>query len=86
MNEKEKTGAVGYDGVCPLCGSIDGTIIQGADGKYRNMCRVMGCLAFYRPAPAVGFDNPDDCRDPFNTEYVKKGVTGGEYLGLEADR
>lgn len=81
MNEKEKTGAVGYDGKCPLCGSSDGTIIQGPDGKYRNLCRVMGCPGFYRPAPAVGFDKADDCRNPFETEYVKNGVRVSEYLG-----
>lgn len=83
-NEKEEKGAVDYDGKCPLCGSSDGTIIRGADGKYRNMCRVMGCPAFYLPAPAVGFDSPDDCRNPFETEYVKKGVLVSEYLGKEA--
>lgn len=71
MNEKEKKNLVGYDGKCPLCGSIDGTIIQGNDGKYRNMCRVMGCPAFYFPAPAVGFDTADDCRNPFETEEVQ---------------
>jgi hypothetical protein len=56
---EERTFA-GYDGKCPVCGSGDGTIIQGADGKYRNLCRVMGCPLFYHPAPAVGFDTADD--------------------------
>lgn len=40
----------GYDGKCPICGSTDGMIGKGHDGKFRNMCRVMGCPAFYIPA------------------------------------
>ena len=75
----ERTFA-GYDGKCPVCGSSDGTIIQGIDGRFRNMCRFMGCPLFYWPAPAVGFDTADDCRNPFETEYLAKGtVTVGEY-------
>lgn len=86
MSNNEKKGAVGYDGECPLCGSCDGIIVQGTDGKYRNMCRVRGCPAFYTPAPAVGFDTADDCRNPFESEYLKKGVRVSEYLGKkEAD-
>lgn len=83
MSEKKPSPAVGYDGKCPLCGSTDGTILQGADGRYRNMCRVMGCPAFYRPTPAVGFDSADDCRNPFESEYVKRGVRVSEYLNGE---
>lgn len=72
---------VNYDGVCPICGSVDGMIIQGKDGRYRNMCRVNGCPAKYLPAPAVGFAAEDDCRKPFDTDYLKGGnVTYQEYL------
>lgn len=78
--ENERKPA-GYDGECPVCGSRDGTIIQGADGRFRNMCRVMGCPCYYRPCPAVGFDTADDCRHPFETEYLKPGtVSIGEYI------
>lgn len=71
--DNEKVFA-GYDGKCPVCGSGDGTIIQGNDGRYRNMCRAMGCPLFYIPAPAVGFDTADDCRNPFDTDYLKAGT------------
>lgn len=71
----------GYEGKCPLCGSGDGTIIEGPDGRFRNICRVRGCPLWYKPAPAVGFDTADDCRNPFETEYLKHGtVTVGEYM------
>ena len=82
MSEKSIEG---YDGKCPLCGSIDGTIVQGADGKYRNTCRVMGCPAFYLPCPRVGFDTADDCRNPFETEYIKSGARVSDYLGKEVE-
>lgn len=71
----------GYDGKCPVCGSADGMIIEGADGRFRNMCRFMGCPLHYLPTPAVGFDTADDCRNPFETEYLKAGaVSLGEYI------
>lgn len=72
---------VNYNGVCPICGSIDGTIVLCEDGRYRNMCRVMGCPAHYQHAPYVGFDTEDDCRHPFDTDYLKsENVTIGEYI------
>lgn len=77
--ENEKNTA-GYDGKCPICGSGDGIIIQGKDGRFRNICRVMGCPLCLIPAPAVGFDTADNCRAPFDTEYLKAGtVTTQEY-------
>lgn len=80
------TEIVNYDGVCPICGSVDGTIIRGKDGRYRNMCRFMGCPAMYHHAPAVGFDTEDDCRHPFDTSYLKDGtVTVQEYLTGKTD-
>ena len=82
-NEKEFAG---YDGKCPICGSGDGLIIEGKDGRFRNMCRVMGCPLWYKLAPAVGFDTEDDCRNPFETEYLKHGtVTVGEYMAGEKE-
>ena len=78
--ESEKIIA-GYDGECPVCGSKDCTIIRSADGRFRNMCRFLNCPAYYHPAPAVGFDNADDCRQPFDSEYLKPGtVSVGEYI------
>ena len=71
---------VDYNGVCPICGSSDGMIVKGKDGLYRNICRVMGCDAHYHPAPAIGFKTEDDCRHPFDTDYLKGDVTIGEYL------
>lgn len=72
---------VDYDGVCPICGSKDGIIIRGKDRRYRNLCVVMGCPAMYRPSPAVGFDSEEDCRNPFDTEYLKSGtVSVQEYI------
>lgn len=70
----ENKNPVGYDGVCPVCGSVDGMIIFGNDGKYRTMCRVMGCPAMYRPCPIIGFDAIEDCRNPFDSEYLKDGT------------
>ena len=70
--------AVAFDGVCPVCGSIDGTIIHGKDGKYRTMCRVMGCPAWYKPCPVIGFDTEGDCRNPFDSEYLKDGTVSVE--------
>lgn len=76
------TNVVGFDGVCPLCGSSDGMIIRGNDGRYRNMCRVMGCSAWYIPSPVVGFEKENDCRDPFESEYLKtETITIGDYIG-----
>ena len=76
----DKTPA-GYDGRCPVCGSSDGTIIQGRDRRFRNICRVMGCPLYYTPAPGVGFDTADDCRHPFETEYLNaRPVSIQEYI------
>ena len=81
-NENKSSGVVGFNGVCPLCGSSDGMIIKGNDDRYRNMCRVLGCKAWYIPAPAVGFEKENDCREPFETDYLKsETVTIGEYIG-----
>lgn len=81
----EDNGIVGYEGCCPVCGSSDGMIVQGKDGKYRNICRFLNCRCFYTPAPAVGFDTKEDCENPYETEYLKSGtVTAGEYLNGRA--
>lgn len=82
MSTKEPTNIMGYDGVCPVCGSKDGMIVHASkgDGKYRNMCRVMGCPAFYMPSPIVGFDTVEDCRNPFESALFKAGpMTVGQY-------
>lgn len=73
-------GAVRYDGVCPLCGSRDGTVIKGKDGRYRNMCRVMGCPAMYKPLPIVGYSSAENAADPFESDIIKEGMTVSEYL------
>jgi len=70
-----------YNGICPICGSQDGTIIQGADGKYRNICRVMRCPAMYIPTPYIGFDKIEDCQNPFETDLIANGITIEEYIG-----
>lgn len=69
---------VDFDGVCPVCCSIDGMIIRGKDGKYRTMCRVMGCYARYKPCPIIGFDSIEDCRNPFDSKYLKDGTVSVE--------
>lgn len=71
---------VRYNGQCPVCGSADGTIIKSADGKYRNMCRVMGCPAFYKPAPFDGYSEQEEAANPFESELFKDGMTVGQYL------
>ena len=77
----ENAPIVGYDGKCPLCGSFDGTIVRESDGKFRNICRVMGCPAFYRPAPFEGHSSIDDVRNPEASELIKNGdCTIGRYL------
>ena len=75
-----ESNIVRYDGVCPICGSQDGMVIKGADGKYRNICRVMGCPAMYRSAPFAGFDSPDEAVNPWETALVKSEITVGEYI------
>ena len=80
--ESEKI-IVDYVGVCVVCGSMDGMVVKGKDGRFRNMCRVMGCPCWMRPAPAVGFDSIEDCREPWETEYLKSAndaMTVAEYL------
>lgn len=72
---------VRFDGVCPLCGSRDGTVVKGEDGRYRNMCRVMGCPAMYKPLPPVGYDSAEDAHNPFESAVIKKGMLVSEYLG-----
>lgn len=64
--------SIGYNGVCPLCGSVDGMIVKGADGRFRNICRVMGCPAFYQPAPFEGYTTEDDARNPYDSDLIKK--------------
>lgn len=78
---ENKASIISYDGVCPICGSMDGIIQLDPDGKYRNICRHFNCYARYSPAPAVGFESEDDCRHPFDTEYLKGEISVGEYLG-----
>ena len=78
-----KNNIVGYNGQCPICGSIDGMIIEGKDGRFRNICRVINCPCGMLPAPAVGFDSKEDCGDPWETEYMKNAngtMTIGEYV------
>lgn len=76
----EDSNIVRYDGVCPICGSQDGMVVKGKDGKYRNICRVMGCDAMYKPTPFVGYDKPEDAANPWDTDLVRNGITIGEYL------
>lgn len=76
-------GAVRYDGVCPLCGSRDGTEIKGKDGKFRNLCRVMGCPAMYKPLPLAGYSSAEDAANPFESDIIKAGMTVSQYLGGE---
>lgn len=64
MDNNQRTGIVSYDGRCPLCGSADGSIVRGVDGKYRNICRAMGCPAGFWPAPRKGYDTIEEARDP----------------------
>lgn len=77
---KNSSNIVGYDGKCCLCGSGDGTIIKGSDGRYRNMCRVFGCKAWYLHCPATGFDTIEEVRNPFDSNLIKRGCTNGFYL------
>lgn len=84
MSMGDSKTVVGFDGVCPVCGSIDGAIIHGKDGKYRTMCRVVICPAWYKPCPAIGFDTEEDCRKPFDSEYLKDGTVSVEkYVGVK---
>lgn len=71
---------INYDGVCPICGSRDGIIVLGDDGKYRNICRVFNCFAHYIPTPSIGFENENDCRNPLETSLVKNGISYEEYI------
>jgi hypothetical protein len=84
--QSDKT-VVGFDGVCPICGSIDGMIVFGKDGKYRTMCRMMNCPARYKPSPRIVFGTVKECENPFESEYLKDGnVTVEEYiLGEKVD-
>ena len=79
VENKDKT-VVGFNGVCPICGSSDGMIVKSADGRFRNMCRVMGCPAFYRVAPTDGYSTQEEAANPFESELFKDGITGEEYL------
>ena len=63
-DNNQKTGIVGSDGRCLLCGSTDGSIIRGFDGKYRNICRARVCLAWFWPAPRKGYDTIEEARNP----------------------
>lgn len=80
----EANGPVRYDGTCPLCGSGDGTIVKGADGRFRNICRVLNCSAHYIPAPAVGWDTDEIAHNPWGQPLLTKGITVGEYIRGEA--
>lgn len=75
------SSVVGFDGVCPVCGSKDGMIILFGDGKFRTICRVIECPVWYKPSPLIGFDSKEDCQNPFDSEYLKDGtVSVGEYV------
>ena len=63
---------VAYNGVCPLCGSRDGTVKE-VDGRFRVMCRMMGCKAMYRPCPAEGYPKIEDTTDPWSSDLMKDG-------------
>lgn len=86
-NGKNEIGEVWFDGVCPICGSFDGMILRGQDFKYRTMCRMFECPARYKPLPHIGFNTIEECRNPFESEYLKDGnVTVEEYIfGKKAD-
>lgn len=79
---------VGYNGKCVLCGSSDGMIQKGQDGKYRNICRVMGCKAFYRPAPYDGYDFQNDVSNPFETKLIDEEIktVHGYLFGIEEEK
>lgn len=76
----QTTEIVSYVGVCPLCGSQDGMVQKGEDGRYRNICRVLGCKAYYRPAPFDGYDTQKDAENPFDSPLLLSGCTGMRYL------
>lgn len=78
--EKKESAIVGYNGQCPLCGSADGMIQRGSDGRFRNICRVMGCKAYYRPAPFDGYDTQEDAANPFESALLKEGINVWQYL------
>lgn len=72
---------IGYNGLCPICGSGDGMIQEGYDGKIRNVCRFMGCPAMYKPAPFEGYNDVKFAIDPFSSELLSKGdCTVEKYL------
>ena len=77
-----ETSLVGYNGVCPICSSADGTIVQNKDGRYRNICRRFGCPAFYRPAPFDGYSKQEDAVSPFDSDLFngREGVTVDQYM------
>lgn len=73
-----------YDGVCPICHSTDGLVVEGEDGKYRNICSRKGCPAYHYPCPDKGYESIDLAVNPFsgrNTYFSK--LSPEEYLGRE---
>ena len=84
--EKKESSVVGYNGKCPICGSADGMIQKGTDGRFRNICRVMGCPAFYRPAPYDGYEAKDEAANPFESSlFAVDGMTVKQYLHGRGD-
>ena len=74
MENKETYGLVAYNGVCLICGSSDGMIIKCNDNRHRVICRVCSCPAYYKPAPAVGYEFIEEAQ---NRNMGYNTLTGG---------
>lgn len=74
------TEIVAYDGQCAVCGTFDGMVQRGSDGRFRVICRRMGCPAYYLPSPHEGYPRIEDTVAPFDSELLSHGCTVERYL------
>ena len=75
MKKKEKGGLVAYNGVCLICGSTDGMVVECDDERYRVICRVCSCPAYYTPAPVAGYKLLEEAQ---NRNLGYNALTGGD--------
>lgn len=74
-----------YDGVCLFADLRTEWSYKDRTGNTAIFAAFLNCRCFYTPAPAVGFDSVEDCRNPYESDYLKSGpVTVGEYLNGRA--
>lgn len=69
-----------YAGKCPICGTMNASVLQSGDGKWRMVCYTPTCAAWLRACPPEGFEELEDAKKPMQCAAIWQ-KTIREYIG-----